>query len=378
MTLRLRVKPPVFGVSAALLVAVAVWFYGSEVNRRGVCSVANLETLLVLPATALQGVEIGRMNLLCAQGLPGTEGFGLDAGLVKLDEMTARVRSETERHLYRFQQNPAEFEGSEGFFRMVMLAVVLAEDFEVRYNPERMSAPGAVDPNDHFFADSRDIFLHGLLGSSPSPGSAPEPGRDAFHRVPFFSSEVTDAVERVPTTSMGRATALRSPLKPQLSTLNRRTGTCSSLPVLQVAVGRRLGYPLKLVTTKGHLFVRWEGAGERFNIEAAGQGVNRFTDDYYRHWPLEIGPAEEAAEGYLKSLTPPEELAVFLSIRGMCLREAGRVEEAHAAFAAAARFAPGCRGYRVMLASLRAGGGSALAMEPRSEKTIANDRDLNL
>ena len=29
-------------------------------------------------------------------------------------------------------------------------------------------------------------------------------------------------------------------------------GTCSSLPVLQVAVGRRLGYPLKLVTTKGH------------------------------------------------------------------------------------------------------------------------------
>ena len=33
-----------------------------------------------------------------------------------------------------------------------------------------------------------------------------------------------------------------------------------------MAVGRRLGYPLKLVTTKGHLFVRWEGAGERFNI----------------------------------------------------------------------------------------------------------------
>ena len=118
-------------------------------------------------------------------------------------------------------------------------------------------------------------------------------------------------------------------------------------------MGRRLGYPLKLVTTKGHLFVRWEDAHERFNIEAAGKGVNRFTDDYYRHWPLEVTPAEEAAEGYLKSLTPPEELAVFLSIRGMCLREAGRLPEAAEAFAAAARLAPACRGYQVMLASLQ-------------------------
>ena len=110
---------------------------------------------------------------------------------------------------------------------MLMMAVVLYEDFSVRYNPERISAPGAVDPNDHFFADSRDIFLHGLLLPS---------------------------------------------LNPQLSTLNLPTGTCSSLPVLYIAIGRRLGYPLKLATTKSHLFIRWEGAGERFDLEATGRG----------------------------------------------------------------------------------------------------------
>ena len=175
-----------------------------------------------------------------------------------------------------------------------------------------------------------------------------------------------------------RVKALRPTLNPQPSTLNRRTGTCSSLPVLQVAVGRRLGYPLKLVTTKGHLFVRWEGAGERFNIEAAGQGVNRFTDDYYRHWPWEITPAEEAAEGYLKSLTPPEELAVFLSIRGMCLRETGRLPEAAQTFGAAARLAPACRGYAVMLAQLRAHRGTAPPWKPCTEKTIADNKRLNL
>jgi hypothetical protein len=32
--------------------------------------------------------------------------------------------------------------------------------------------------------------------------------------------------------------------------------------------------------------------------------VNRFLDDYYRHWPLEVGADEEAAEGDLKTLSP--------------------------------------------------------------------------
>jgi hypothetical protein len=172
---------------------------------------------------------------------------------------------------------------------------------------------------------------------------------------------------------------LPSTLNSQLSTLNHPSGTCSSLPVLQVAVGRRLGYPLKLVTTKGHLFLRWEDPHERFNIEAAGQGVNRFMDDYYRHWPLEITPVEEAAEGYLKSLTPSEELAVFLSIRGMCLREAARLPEAAEAFAAATRLAPACRGYQVMLASLQAH--PALGppqLKPQTEQTTANPNSPNL
>ena len=37
----------------------------------------------------------------------------------------------------------------------------------------------------------------------------PEPGRDAFHRVPFFSGEVTDAVKRVPTRFRGARRAVR-------------------------------------------------------------------------------------------------------------------------------------------------------------------------
>ena len=113
-------------------------------------------------------------------------------------------------------------------------------------------------------------------------------------------------------------------------------------------MGRRLGYPLKLVTTKGHLFVRWEDSRERFNFEAAGQGANRFTDDYYRHWPFEVTEGEVQAEGYLKSLTPAQELAVFLSIRGMCQQAAAHFAQAAVSFREAARLWPGCRSFQLM------------------------------
>jgi len=37
-------------------------------------------------------------------------------------------------------------------------------------------------------------------------------------------------------------------------------GTCVSMPVLYVAVGRRLGYPMRLVLAKAHVFARWDDA----------------------------------------------------------------------------------------------------------------------
>jgi hypothetical protein len=310
-------------LGSLILLGGVVCFLVADLSRGVGGSVRSLGALLSLPASTLSRIDIGRMNLLCGQGLPGADEIEMGACLRKLDEVAARVRSETERHRYRFEKTSAEFEHSEGFFRMLILAVVLAEDFGVRYAPEKIGTPSEARLGDGFFADARDVFLQGLLG----------PGHQ---------------------------------------------GTRSSLPVLQVAVGRRLGYPLKLVTTKGHLFVRWEDAHERFNIEAAGNGVNRFTDDYYRHWPLEITPAEEAAEGYLKSLTPPEELAVFLSIRGMCLRESGKWSHAMVAFAAASRLAPGCRGYELMVGSLRASGGSLEKPRLQTEGAKATNKAQNL
>lgn len=144
-------------------------------------------------------MDIGVLNLLCSEGLEGIGPLNRREALATLDAWSEHVKAETVRHMYRFRRNPAEFEGSEGFFRVLMLAVVLAEDYGVHYKPEGRMNPSEASAHDGFFANAADVFLPGLLGT-------------------------------------------------------KRQGTCSSLPVLYVAVGRRLGYPLKLVTTKGHLF----------------------------------------------------------------------------------------------------------------------------
>jgi len=258
----------------------------------------TLSDLLAVESSRRGDGDIALMNLLCAEGLPNSEGLDVQRGLTLLDEWASRVRSETQRHFYRFQKNPAEFEHSEGYFRMLMMAVVLHEDFQVRYNPERIASPGQPALDDGFFADSRDVFLQGLLSS-------------------------------------------------------RHMGTCSSMPVLYVALGRRLGYPLRLVTTKGHLFVRWESTAERFNVDATAQGMNRYDDEYYRNWPFPLTEAEINEHGYLKSLSAAEELAVFLSIRAQCLMEAGRDAEAVTSLEHAVRLRPAARDQEFLLAQAR-------------------------
>lgn len=148
----------------------------------------SLADLTRLTNTELEHTDIALLNLSCAQHLPGAGEINISNQLATLDQWAKHVQTETERHLYRFRANPQEYYGSEGYFRMLMMAVVFYEDFNIRYNPERMSIPETINPDDRFFADSRDVFLHGLLG-------------------------------------------------------DRRMGTCSSMPVLYAAVGRRLaGY----------------------------------------------------------------------------------------------------------------------------------------
>lgn len=221
--------------------------------------------------------DIARLNLLAARGLPGAEGLDVEGILAELDRWAKHVQFETDRHLYRFQRNPAEYEDSEAYFRVLFLIVALQGDLGVKYNPERIDEPD--------FTNSKDLFIHGMVGSDNG-------------------------------------------------------GTCVSMPPLYVAIGRRLGYPMHLVVTKGHVFARWDDGKERFNIEGTNRGLDTPDEEHYKNWPYKLTAAEINNGWYLRSLTSAEELAVFLTQRGHCLEDTGRLDEAQVAYAMANRLAP--------------------------------------
>ena len=254
--------------------------------------VQALDELLAMTAEQLAEVGIAEMNMLCATDLPGAGELDIDGCLARLDEWAAKVKLETERHLYRVSDpRYAEYyRNSESYFRASMLLQVLQEDCGAKYSSERM--------RDVDFTNSKDLFLHGMIDDDNG-------------------------------------------------------GTCVSMPVLYVAVGRRLGYPLKLVTAKAHLFCRWDDGEERFNIEGSGAGMSSYEDEHYMTWPGRITKADVAAGRYLAPLSPSEELAVFLASRGHCLIDNGRVSEAVEAYAYALQLNPDDPDYAAWLNDAR-------------------------
>jgi len=235
----------------------------------------TLNELLNIPDSEIHKVDIARMNLLCATGVPDTQGLDVEHALSVLDEWAEKVAFETNRHLYRVTDPRYQdrYKGSEAHFRAEMLAQVLQEDLGVHYNK---SAIGSFS-----FADPSVAFIHGMI---PRPG------------------QTTD---------------------------DTPGGTCASMPVLYVAVGRRLGYPLKLATAHSHIFARWDGEAlfnkpgghdnpawrEAFNCETTN-GFHKYDDEYYKTWPFPVSEHQIAHNGLLKSLTPFEEFAQFLGARG--------------------------------------------------------------
>lgn len=244
-------------------------------------------------------VDIARMNLLCAEALPGAENLNVDESLATLDQWAQHIKSEIDRNHHHYAEDPKFFYNSEAFYKMLMMSEVLYEDYNIRYNPKWIAAPGTEQADDHFFADSRDILIHGLVG-------------------------------------------------------NNRMGTCSSMPVLYIALGRRLGYPLKLAKAKGHLFMRWDTPTEKFDMDATGKGLNKYTDEEYKQWPFPLSEQDIKEEDYLKSLSPNEELSVFLSIRGECQTETEQLGDALASFNLAYKYVPTWKGNQVLLSHARA------------------------
>jgi len=258
-----------------------LFFSKSELGSPGLSQEAGdivvLNQLLAASPEELQRVDIGLMNLLCAEDLKGSEDLNVSKFLATLDEWTNVVSVDTARRMAAYYRNPSKYDNSPNLFKAVTMILTLKNTIGVDYNMEIMQRDE--------FPDSKDVFLHGCLSG-------------------------------------------------------KKEGGCISIPVLCVAVGRRLGYPLKLVLTRQHVFFRWDDGKEVFNMEACCPGCDTHPDDYYRHWPKKLDESEITANHLLKSLTPSEELGLFLETRGHCLFDVGRLAEAQIMYAYAYKLMP--------------------------------------
>ncbi|HEV7999717.1 MAG TPA: hypothetical protein VGP63_07550 [Planctomycetaceae bacterium] len=132
--------------------------------------------------------DIAAINLACAVGLPRRETLDIAKSLKALDAMATWIKRRTAGSWSIYERDPALFDGSKNLFRIILMIRFLHVQFRVRYNPLR------VDRTDHSY-DPKDVDDHFICG---------------------ILSE-------------------------------KRMGTCATLPVFAVAIGRRLGYLLKLV-----------------------------------------------------------------------------------------------------------------------------------
>ena len=166
------------------------------------------------------------------------------------------------------------------------------------------------------------------------------------------------------------AVATGRPLDPQDLFLGGVLGSASpahrstsvSLPWLYLAVGRRLGYPLRLAAQDGRLLLRWEGQDEQFTIDWqqswAGPPVSpselRFRVEQPGRPPFSPSsdqpPTATPLSSPLHLLSADDELAVLLSARGACLESHGQNREALVAYAQAHRLSPDCDNYLLAIA----------------------------
>ncbi len=228
--------------------------------------------------------ELGKLDIALvnlACAASLTKGIDVSFCLRTLDEWTYRVKSYTERCFQHFQKKPWDYYNSEAYYRALTLVTVLQRDCGLRYNPAKTSPEVPFNVPDSF-----------IFGAIQGDG-----------------------------------------------------GTCATMPVIYVSIGRRLGYPLSLVVAKGkganHCFARWDDPlGARFNIEGTNRGLSCPCDDYYRTGLYENTPDLEKKGCFLRSQKPREELAGFLSERFHCLRDQCRTGEAVEAMAWASALVP--------------------------------------
>jgi len=261
-----------------------------ELSLKGELRPATMNELVSLSAEELERVDLGRMNLICADAAFGTGQSDMPRLLRTLDEWAEVAKAAEKRYKPSFDRNPARYDNSYAKFRVVNLILTIKEDLKCRYQISLVeSGELYMVKSPAFFKNPDDAFISGLLRS--------------------------------------------------------RRGTCSSYAPLIVALGRRLGYPLCLKATNGHLLCCWDDVKESFNVDTNGNGVDTPADEYYfkdrNHRLSGLSRTELERERLMCPLKAVDCMSFFLETVGYCHEANGRLSKAQYYYNLALKYRPG-------------------------------------
>lgn len=98
--------------------------------------------------------------------------------------------------------------------------------------------------------------------------------------------------------------------------LETRQGSCITLPLLYIAIGQRLGYPIYPVLVPEHFFVRYADPKlTRQNIETTGNGGFSSDEEYQEEFKISDQAVKDSV--YLKTLTYKEYLSELVAINAV-------------------------------------------------------------
>jgi len=280
----------IFVLLVGLLCGMIFYFNGAE-KPDGLTAqelhIPSLVELVSMSPEDLDKMDVALINLVCAEGLHGSEKLDVRACLAQIDEWALEIGRMLREREFMYDKVADKVDNSINRWRCGAMGQYMSQVLGLSYNQSRKNFvetdPFATD----YFKHSRDFMIHGLV-------------------------------------------------------LDKNRGNCSSMPVLYAAIARRLGFPVELVKTYNHLFARWDDqiSGEVFNIEWTDVYVDFKSNEFYMNFRKKISTEMVKRRGYLRPLTHRELVASFLHSRAMCLWHHGRLEEAHKAFIVSYNFCP--------------------------------------
>jgi hypothetical protein len=175
----------------------------------------------------MSSAEFGRtdplvMNLVVAKGIPSLANLDIGHYAALADKWANDIRHRLPGMEPHFHRSPADWKNDIRFFRLGIVCWYVDEVLKVTYPDELANA------EDCIYVDPLNVFVNGLM--------------------------------------------------------DRRQGSCASMPVLHVALGWRLGWPVSLACANNHLFCRFDDGEVKHNIEATAFGRGGFRS--HPEYPL--------------------------------------------------------------------------------------------